>query len=490
MAGSAFSSLDRLQRKPLAACVTAVMALSLPSIALAVPTTWTVDSCDQGNSGDLMSLTGTLRFAVENAASGDIIDMTGLACGTISLSTGSIHVDQDDLAIFGPGRDLLTISGKFTQNTNTYSDQDRIFRHNGSGTLALYDLTVSDGDLTNATGLAKGGCVYSKGDVFLYETAVRNCSAKTTSGNARGAGIYTTGDLIAVYATIESNTVASGSSGVPAGGGAFSAGALVSIYSTIQSNTAKGPSGQKVGVAGGAFVGGNLLLASSTISSNSAARNAGGLDVFSTSPLTRSTQITESTISGNSAGYLAGGMYTNTHQITIGNSTVAFNSAGSKVRQYGSASFGAGVTASALYGSLSIDMTSTLISNNTVKTKEFDLSTPYSGTGAAVTFNSAPAANLVRLAETSTHALLPADTIDSCPLLGPLRANGGPTPTHALLSTSLAIDTGLNPAMDDDDQRGAPYARVSGPSADIGAYEVQQDDIVFNGGFDGCIALP
>jgi len=31
-----------------------------------------------------------------------------------------------------------------------------------------------------------------------------------------------------------------------------------------------------------------------------------------------------------------------------------------------------------------------------------------------------------------------------------------------------------------------PHARVSGNSADIGAYEVQKDDIVFDGGFDGC----
>jgi len=30
---------------------------------------------------------------------------------------------------------------------------------------------------------------------------------------------------------------------------------------------------------------------------------------------------------------------------------------------------------------------------------------------------------------------------------------------------------------------------VSGSSADIGAYEVQRSDIVFDAGFDGCPAL-
>ena len=47
------------------------------------------------------------------------------------------------------------------------------------------------------------------------------------------------------------------------------------------------------------------------------------------------------------------------------------------------------------------------------------------------------------------------------------------------------------------DQRGSnlangvfDYVRVSGPAADVGAYAVQNDDIVFNAGFDGCPALP
>jgi hypothetical protein len=58
-----------------------------------------------------------------------------------------------------------------------------------------------------------------------------------------------------------------------------------------------------------------------------------------------------------------------------------------------------------------------------------------------------------------------------------------------LLSTSPAIDHGNNIHSAGSDQRG--YARVSPLNgiADIGAYEVQQDDIVFNAGFDGCPAL-
>jgi hypothetical protein len=56
------------------------------------------------------------------------------------------------------------------------------------------------------------------------------------------------------------------------------------------------------------------------------------------------------------------------------------------------------------------------------------------------------------------------------PLLGPLQNNGGPTPTHALLPGSPAIDH-ADAGSVTTDQRGA--ARPPGPSAsDIGAYEV------------------
>jgi hypothetical protein len=82
-----------------------------------------------------------------------------------------------------------------------------------------------------------------------------------------------------------------------------------------------------------------------------------------------------------------------------------------------------------------------------------------------------------------------------CPLLGPIRNNGGLTPTHALLSHSPAIDAGNNNAIDPHspppgapasyDGRGPGFARESG-AADIGAYELQKSEIVFDASFDGC----
>jgi uncharacterized repeat protein (TIGR01451 family) len=64
------------------------------------------------------------------------------------------------------------------------------------------------------------------------------------------------------------------------------------------------------------------------------------------------------------------------------------------------------------------------------------------------------------------------------PALGPLADHGGPTPTLALLPGSPALDTGDATAagLPDFDQRGAPFARVSGAGVDLGAFELQVND--------------
>lgn len=64
--------------------------------------------------------------------------------------------------------------------------------------------------------------------------------------------------------------------------------------------------------------------------------------------------------------------------------------------------------------------------------------------------------------------------------LGALQLNGGPTPTHALLVGSPAVDAGSNPAGLTTDQRGTVYARTVNPGTDIGAYETAKVTLVTN----------
>jgi hypothetical protein len=61
------------------------------------------------------------------------------------------------------------------------------------------------------------------------------------------------------------------------------------------------------------------------------------------------------------------------------------------------------------------------------------------------------------------------DLQNTNPLLGPLAANGGPTPTHALLPGSPAFGAGTNIGCPATDQRG--NTRPQGVLCDIGAFE-------------------
>src|SRR5678815_4776264 len=110
--GMMLSSAIRVsRRRPIAACVASIFALSAPVSAIA--DSWTVTDCDQGSSGDLVMKTGTLRFALTNATSPAVINLTGLtgmaACPSskISLTTGALKFSQELVTINGPGSSTL-----------------------------------------------------------------------------------------------------------------------------------------------------------------------------------------------------------------------------------------------------------------------------------------------------------------------------------------------------------------------------------------------
>jgi hypothetical protein len=268
-------------------------------------------------------------------------------------------------------------------------------------------------------------------------------------------------------------------------GGVWANGNVTLASSTVTGNTATGAN-TSGGVArgGGAAVAGNFQAAYALVSGNKALPDGlgGGLHLTGSD-----NTFTEVTISGN----VAGGSSDSTGNGKAGAVAIVSAGAGSTTRMYNST-----ITLnSSLYdppgvrltGPLSVTLQSTLIANNiSPGPNRYDLSV----SSGPITFDNGSGNNLIQRAISG----LPADTITgSCPLLGPLRDNGGLTLTHAVLSGSPAIDKGNDAQSLNEDQRGQPddvpiypYARISGPAADIGAYEVQKDDIVFNTGFEGC----
>jgi len=93
------------------------------------------------------------------------------------------------------------------------------------------------------------------------------------------------------------------------------------------------------------------------------------------------------------------------------------------------------------------------------------------------------------LEQGDTCGLMPGlgDLVDVDALLGPLQDNGGPTPTHALLLGSPAIDTGDVTCPVTHDQRGMPRpingSDFTQAACDIGAVEYQR--MVFYDGLEG-----
>lgn len=419
---------------------------------------------------------GSLRNAIATAASGDIINATSLTCSTITLATGVLAVNQNNLLIQGPGRANLTI-----QPGAKYG---RVFRHSGTGNLTLTGMTVQNGRVSPSANEAgtQGGCIFSNGTVTLGNSGnpantqlgvhVRGCAAIARNANtvAAGAGVFT-GRGLNLYASVISGCT---------------------VQATEAANRAYG-AGAFAGADGS--VGSNINMKYSEFSGNNAQAMEGTGGGLSNGPGIRHTSILNSTFAGNQAGSKAGAMYVTggtASTIHIGNATISGNSA----RYYGGALLNlapqsgpdAGIsvvattitnnrsTQSNLGNGLSLVGSSvlqtSLISGNRGPTDASHDVEHYSGTLSG-------ANNLVGVGDAPPSGLI----VSNEPRLAPLAHHGGPTRTHALLADSPAINTGNNQANVSTDQRGPGFSRVRGGRADIGAFE-RDPDVIFINGFE------
>lgn len=389
---------------------------------------------------------GSLRQAAKDAVDGDTIDLGALACSSITLKTGAIVVRADNLILAGPGRDALSIDG---------GAADRVFFNFGSGELRLRGLTVRNGrNRGEDWDIVGGGCIAARGYVALEDTTVQGCYA--AGRGAYGGAIYAFG-LIMENSTLSGNAVRAvhTSSDTGASGGAAFVYALQLTDSTVSGNRSShvaNPGSSHYDIGGGisSVLGGTV--SGSTIDSNYTQGRGGGIASFN--PLV----VSNSTISGNVAAEdLGGGLFVRwPAAVEIANSTITANHAGGG---------GGGIY-------LAIDsssLQSTIVYGNSIGDGDGKFAEVQNRASIPLTVGGSN--NLVGIS--GPTVTLPDDTRQADPLLGPLAYVGGPTRTHALQRGSPALDAGNNLQGLAYDQRGAPFERVSGVAADIGAYEQQ-----------------
>jgi hypothetical protein len=353
----------------------------------------------------------------------------------------------------------------------------------GGGGIAAYGLymyqSVISGNTVSATTSTPGSAEAIGGGAFVrgkYTTYMRNSSISGNTVTSNGGALAEAGALWAfgpyIYnSRISNNRVEqnAGSANAPyialAGGVTTKYGGTVS-FSTISGNTSQctttGTYKYAICLGGGLVNGylpganpGTLDISYSTISGNSA-------DVFGGGILSKyGVSLVQSTITGNSAAVGAGvALKYSADGLAAYNSTIARNNA-----EY----VGGGVYLFDYGANTSnvpppVTLVSTLVANNSGAYGGADI---YLQGDYPLTI--AGSNDLVM--EVSSNITLPAGTLGTDPMLGPLADNGGPTQTIALLAGSPALGAGSNPNEYSNDQRGSGFPRTVGGSTDIGALQ-------------------
>jgi hypothetical protein len=424
-----------------------------------------VTNCNDSGAGSLR----TQINAAGESATVDLSQLTtssdGCSQSTITLSSGEIPVQRNSLTIAGSSSIKFTVQPSINHGS-------RIFNHAGTGKLTISNLILKNGArYTTSTTAAKGGCVYSEGFVELDSVVVTACTAQPAPSTiAAGGAIYARQNLYLNDSAITSSLVLTDNANA-VGGGVATPNSVFMHNSNVSGNQCIANGGGTAKGGGIGVTGGMVEIYSSLISYNFATQYGGGLAASNVYPF----KLVNSTVAGNYSGGSVGGVYAVTTpgadgEVIIDNSTIAFNMQRNNTT-------GAGIYVTEMGRPFDLTINSTLISNNNVVN-----SAPSDAAFSVSKFTGAK--NLVF----APIGAVPDDTIvGKCPLLGSLRNNGGPTATISLQSKSLAIDAGNNVLSLSTDQRLGDFVRASGNAPDIGAYEVQQNDIVFTANFDGCL---
>ena len=337
------------------------------------------------------------------------------------------------LAAAGPAAQAWGATLTVTSNADSGpgSLREAIETANGNGEADTIEFAA---DLVGPIHLTSGQLTVTA-DLEILGPGADVLTVRRDRGTFRIVEIYT-----GVTATISGMTLANGEAFN--GGGIRNSGTLAITHATVSGNSASDS-------GGGITNSGTLTITHSTVSGN-LANEFGGGGIDNSGALT----ITHGTVSGNSSDTFSGGGIINGGTLAILNSTVSGNSG----REPGGGILIAGQAT----------IRSSIIADNTGGNCSIVVG-PFTAEGT----NLADDDSCPGFAEVSTADLA----------LGPLQDNGGPTWTHALGATSVAVDaagasedcTDLDGDPLTDDQRGMPRpADGDGDGTavcDLGAYE-------------------
>jgi len=128
---------------------------------------------------------GSLRDAINNATSGEIIKFAPSASGTITLTSGSLMVNMIDLTIQGPGSNKLTISGggNFTDFIlfSVLPPTDPPAPNFVPNKVNISGLTIANGNAIS-NGFGGGGGILSADALTISNSVLENNQAPVDGG--------------------------------------------------------------------------------------------------------------------------------------------------------------------------------------------------------------------------------------------------------------------------------------------------------------------
>ena len=509
------------------------------------------DLATQGGGGIYNDSTGTLminpdNMITNNSATGEAGSGGGILNsfnGTLTINNSTVSSNTANRA----GGGIEDASGTFSRFyiINSRIDSNDVVGAPGNGggihVGSDGDLTVLRTSFSNNTATGEGGALWNgSGSMDINEVTITDNSASGAAADQGGGGIYNEAGILDIYdRTVISGNSATGAAG--SGGGILSAGTLVEVRESTVSNNSASRAGGGVEIAvgdfnstntdydgnttgnapgnGGAFhitaMSGSVSFLGGSVTNNTAANEGGGIwNQSGVSMTIDNVSIMSNMVANDSVaeGQLlaGGGVYNNGGFLTVTSSTIDTN----MVVGDGA---GGGLVNSGVTGVLSV-FTSTIARNSAatgggianVATTNVQNSTitdntatvagggvsqgvaDFDGTnsvpslvleGSVLSANTAPAGQDVSLdggdivsngynflgTEVSNSFTVDAnDIVGDDPQLGELMDNGGMTMTYQPECGSQLIGNG-NPDVTTPDQIGQDIVGTR----DIGSFELQ-----------------